>query len=727
MSIYTSSRRDFLKIAGQAGAVLLIGFNGAGKLFAAGLTQIQDENAAGWGSEMELNNFILITPDNKITIFNPRPEMGQGTWQSMPALIAEELEVRLDMVDIRMSSGAKKYGPQGVGGSASVRESWIPLREAGAAAKEMLIKAAANRWSCAEEDCLAADAKIQHRPSGKTLTYGELVADAAKLEVPKAPKLKDPKDFKILGKSMRRPDLPSKVNGSAVFGIDITLPGMLYASVQHCPLIHGKIISFNESEVSAMPGVVKVVKTERKMPHKAVAAVAVVANTYWSALKARRALQIEWDNTGYEDISTEDYFAKTREKAAKQDGFAYNDAVGDVKAIFAQAPKVFESMYETPFASHAQIEPMTATAWVQGDKAEIWAPIQAIDGTRADVAEYLGIPRENVKVNALLMGGSFGRKGYSDFVLEAVHIAKQVDKPVKMIWTREDDLANGPYRPGMISAMKGALDANGNLIGFEHKVAGASIGFQAFADDLSNKPDGWVSEGIDQISSPYAIPNRRQAFVHHHTDIPIVWWRSVYCSTSLFGHECFIDEMAHAAGKDPLDFRMNLLKNEPRWMALLRFLETKSNYRAQKAAGKAVGVAIAFSFGSLAAYAITVRKKGAGIKIDNVVGVIDCGMTVNPDTVRAQTEGNVVMALSTAIKPGITFVGGEAQESNFNNYPLLKISEMPPVEIHIIENQEKPGGAGEPGLPPFTPALFNAVFLATGKRVLRLPVDLENL
>jgi isoquinoline 1-oxidoreductase beta subunit len=302
-----------------------------------------------------------------------------------------------------------------------------------------------------------------------------------------------------------------------------------------------------------------------------------------------------------------------------------------------------------------------------------------------------------------------------------------VPVPVKMIWTREDDLANGPYRPGMINALKGGLDANGNLIAWEHKVAGASIGYQAFHDDLEGKPDGWASEGIDQETSPYAIPNRRQASIHHHTEIPIVWWRSVYPSTNLFGHESFMDELAHAAKKDPLDFRIGLLANQPRNLALLKFLEEKSNYRAQKAAGKAVGIAIANTFGSIAAYAITVSKKGAGVKIEKVVGVIDCGMTVNPDTVRGQTEGNVVMALSTAIKPGITFVGGEAQQSNFNSYPLLTLQETPPIEIHIMENQEKPGGAGEPGLPPFTPALFNAVFLATGKRILRLPVDLENL
>lgn len=601
------------------------------------------------------------------------------------------------------------------------------MRQAGAAAKEMLIMAAAKRWSASEADCFAADAKIHHRPSGKTLTYGELVADAAKLEVPAAPKLKDPKDFKILGKPMPRPDIPSKVNGSAIFGIDVNVPGMLYASVQHCPLIHGKMTSFNEAEVKAMPGVKYVLKTERKMPHKAVDAVAVLASSYWSALKARRALQIEWDNTGYEDISTDDYFAQTRKKAATQEGNAFDDAKGDVKSAFAGAAKVLESVYETPFASHAQIEPMTATAWVQGNKAEIWAPVQSIDGTASAVAKYLDIPQENVKVNALFMGGSFGRKGYTDFVLEVVHIAKQVPVPVKMIWTREDDLANGPYRPGMISAMKGALDAKGNLIALEHKVAGASIGFQAFHDDLDGKPDGWVSEGINQECSPYDIPNRRLASIHHPTEIPIVWWRSVYTSTNLFGHESFMDEIAHAAGKDPLDFRMDLLKNEPRWLALLKTLEEKSNYRAEKAAGKAIGIAIANSFESTAAYAITVSKKGNGVKIEKVVGVIDCGMTINPDTVRAQTEGNAVMALSTAIKPGITFAGGEAQQSNFNSYPLLTLQETPPMEIHIMENQEKPGGAGEPGLPPFTPALFNAVFLATGKRVLRLPVDLENL
>lgn len=722
-----TSRRQFLKTAGAASAFLAIGFGNAASLLAAPLRKILPEEFAGEVGEIELNNFILITPDNQITIFNPRPEMGQGTWQSMPALIAEELEVTLDMVDIRITSGAKRHGRQGVGGSGSVRQSWEPLRKVGAAAKEMLTKAAANRWGVAETECFAEGKKIYHRPSGKAFTYGELVADAAKLDVPAEPKLKDPKDFRILGKPQPRPDVPSKVNGSAVFGIDVKVPGMLYASVQHCPVIHGKVLKFNEEAIRKMPGVRHVIKTERKMPHKAVEAVAVVADTYWAAVKARRALEIEWDNAGFDQISTDDYFAKTHAKAASDDGVAYPDAVGDVKTGLAGAAQVIESQYETPFASHAQIEPVNATAWVQGDRAEVWAAVQSSAGTVGDVSKYLGLPAENVKVNVLFMGGSFGRKGYLDFVLEACHISKTVGAPVKLIWSREDDMSNGPYRPGMVSAMRGGLDKSGNLVAFEHKVCGASIGYQAFSDDLNGKPDGWSDDAISQETSPYAIPNRRQAHVHQPTDIPIVWWRSVYASTNSFGHESFVDELAHAAGRDPLDFRLDLLKNEPRWVALLQKLEEVSNYRKEKSAGKAVGVAVANSFGSTAAYAITVSKRGAGVKIEKVVCVIDCGMTVNPDTVRAQTEGNVVMALSAAIKPGITFAAGEAQESNFHQYPILTLRETPPIEVHIMPSTEKPGGVGEPGLPPFTPALFNAVFLATGKRVKRLPVDLENL
>ena len=723
MSTHIATRREFLKIIGQAGAVLAIGVSPAGSLF-AGPRKLN--LADGTADETELNRFILITSDNKITIFNPRPEMGQGTWQSMPALIAEELGVSFEQIDIRMTSGDKRHGPQGVGGSGSVRGSWIPLRQVGAAAREMLIKAAANRWGAAESDCYTENVKVLHRPSGKSFTFGELVADASKLEVPKEPKLKDPKDFTILGKSIPRPDVPPKVNGKAEFGIDVKVPGMLYATMQRCPVIHGKVLSFNEADIAAMPGVKAVFITERKMPHKAVEAVAVVATNYWSALKARQALQIEWDNTGYENVSTEAYFAECRTKAG-QEGSTYPDVVGDVKAGFAKAAKVVEAQYETPFTAHAPIEPMNAIASVQGNKVEIWAPVQSPNWTIDEVSGYMGIPKENVTVHVAFMGGSFGRKGYMDFVLEAVALSKKVQAPVKLIWTREDDLGNGPYRPGMLNAVKGGLDAAGNPIAWEHKIVGASIKHQAFKEDSSTVADDWASETLDQATSPYSIPNRRQAFILNDTSIPIIWWRSVYSSTNSFAQESFVDEMAHAAGKDPLDFRLEMVKNEPRWTALLHLLAEKSDYRKQRKAGKSIGIGIAHSFGSTAAYAVTVSKKDAGVSIEKIVGVIDCGQYVNPDTVKAQTEGNVVMALSAALKPAITFAEGQAQESNFHQFSILRLNETPPMEIHLAENNEAPGGAGEPGLPPLAPALCNAIFLATGKRVRKLPFDLENL
>jgi isoquinoline 1-oxidoreductase subunit beta len=722
-----ATRRHFLKTIGTAGAFFAIGFSDLSQAI-AGTNNLQVfGEIEGNAGEIELNNFILITPDNKITIYNPRPEMGQGTWQSLPALIAEELEVSLDKVEVKLTTGAKRHGTQGVGGSGSVRQSWEPMRKIGAAAKEMLIEAAAKRWNVPAVQCAAIEGKIRHLASGNSFTYGELVAEAAKLEVPKDPKLKDPKEFKILGKPAKRADVPSKVNGSAIFGIDAKVPGMLYASIVRCPTIHGKVKTFNAEDVLKMSGVKHVVKTERKMPHKTVEAVAVIAETYWQAIKARQALQIEWDNTGFEEISTEKYFEETRKKATSDDGNPYADAVGDVKTALTTAVKKLEAVYETPFAAHAMIEPMNATVWVQKNKAEIWTSVQNTPSAMGQVAKYLGIPEENVIVNNYFMGGSFGRKGYLDFVLEAANLSKQVNAPVKLIWTREDDLGNGPYRPGMVSALKGGLDASGNLIAWEHKICGASIGHQVFADDLTSKPDDWASDAIDQETSPYEIPNRRQAHVLNHTDIPIVWWRSVYASTNSFGHESFMDEMALAAGKDELDFRIDMLKKSPRWVTLLQYLAEKSDYRREKAAGKSIGIAMANSFGSTAAYAVFVSKKGKGVSIDRVVCAMDCGMTVNPDTVKAQTEGNMIYALSAAIKPAITFANGEAQESNFHQYPMPRINEIPKMEVSIIENGQLPGGVGEPGLPPFTPALCNAIFRATGKRVRKLPFDIENI
>ncbi|MDJ1495359.1 molybdopterin-dependent oxidoreductase [Cytophagaceae bacterium DM2B3-1] len=709
-----TSRRHFLKLTG----LLAIGFSLPGQASSV-LNKVEPVAA-----ELELTPFILLTKEGKITIFNTSPDMGQGTWQSVPSLLAEELEVSLTDVEIRQTAGLAKHRMQFSGGSSSIRAQWEPLRKAGAAAREMLTQAAANTWKVPVSECYAKEGKIYHKPSNKSLSYGELVEQASKLEVPKEPKLKDPKDFKILGKVLPRPDVPSKTNGTALFGLDAKVPGMLYASIQRCPVIHGKVVSVDDAETKKIPGVKKVLRAERKMPHKTVETVAVLAENYWAALQGRKALKIQWDNTGYDKISTDNYYAKLRQ-AAKEPGNELKGKKGDVDKALATASKKLEAQYETPFAAHAMIEPENAIAWVQGDKVEIWAPNQSPDWLIGQASEYLKIPKDNVKVNTYFMGGSFGRKAYFDFIMEAINLSKQANAPVKVIWTREDDLTQGPYRPGMLDALRGGLDSNGKVIAFEHKVIGESIQGQTNKKDLSQTADDWMHEVISEEDSPYAIPNRREATKVISTDIPIVWWRSVYSSTNAFGHECFVDELAHAAKKDPLTFRQEMLHEAPRFVNVLKYLAEKAQYKLKPSPNQAMGIAIARSFGSIAAYAITVSKAGKGIKINKVVGVIDLGMTVNPDNVKAQTEGNVVMGLSAALKPGITFKDGQCEQTNYHQYSVLRINEVPPIEIHVMPSTEKPSGAGEPGLPPVAPALCNAIFNLTGKRIRKLPFDID--
>jgi isoquinoline 1-oxidoreductase beta subunit len=711
-----TSRRSFLK----AGGLLAIGFSLPGT--AANLLHKLDPSAL----ELEITPFILLTKEGKIILFNTSPDMGQGSWQAVPTLLAEELEVTLDMVEIRPTMGHPKHRQQFSGGSSSIRGQWESLRKAGAAAREMLSKAAATQWKVPESECYAEKGKIYHKPTKRSLEYGALAEEAAKLEVPKEPKLKTPEQFKLIGKSLPRPEVPSKVNGTAIFGIDVNVPDMLYASIAHSPVIHGKIISIDDTEALKIKGVKKVIKSERKLPHKTVEVVAVLADTYWAALKGRKALKINWDRSSYGNASTDAYFAQLRELAQKP-GNPYKGAKGDVDKAFAGAAKKLEASYETPFAAHAMIEPENAVAWVQGNKVEIWAPNQSPDWLSEQTGKYLDIPRENVTVHTTFMGGSFGRKGYFDFVMEAIALSKQAGVPVKLLWTREDDLTQGPFRPGMLNALRAGLDEKGNVIAFEHKVVGGSIQGQTGNKDMSTTPDDWCEETISEEDSPYNIPNRRQSSLVQPTDIPIVWWRSVYSSTNAYAHESFIDELAHAAGKDPLQFRIDLLAEAPRFRKLLTFLKEKSGYQLKPAAGKAMGVAIARSFGSIAAYAITVSKAGQGVKIDKVIGVIDCGMTVNPDNVKAQTEGNVVMALSAALKPGITLKNGEVEQTNYHQYQVLRLNETPSIEIHVMPSTDHPGGAGEPGLPPVAPALCNAIFNLTGKRIRTLPFLLEEV
>jgi isoquinoline 1-oxidoreductase beta subunit len=714
-----TSRRDFLKASGLTTFGLALGISG----FTRDATLKKISPAI---LKLEINPFIIIDTAGNITLVNPRPDMGQGSTQAVPSLLAEELEVSLEKVLIIQSDGMGKYGSQTSGGSSSVRELWFPIRKAGAAAREMLTATAAKRWNVPVSECHAEDAKIIHQASGKSLTYGELADEASKLEIPKDPKLKEPKDFKIIGKYNKRLDVPERVNGKAVYGIDVDVPGMVYASILHSPMIHGKVVSIDDSQAMKIKGVLQVVKTERTMPHRTSEAVAVVATNWWAALKAKKALVVQWDNAGLEkSISTAGYYAATYE-AAKKTGINAEEK-GDFGIKYAAADQKLESSYETPFLAHAPIEPENAVAHVKEDgTVEIWAPVQGPDWTMRDVCGYLKVKPEQVKINVTLLGGAFGRKAYHDFVLEACHISKTIKKPVKVIWTREDDIAQGPYRPGMLSHMQGFVQ-DGKIAGFHHHAIGESIMGQVFKGLKDDEADSWISEEISTNNNKYQFSAASKvSWTNVKTDIPVVWWRSVYASNFGWGQECFIDELAHLAKKDPLKARMEILPDE-RFQTVLQTLAEKANWDEKLPEGSGKGLAVFKSFNSISACCITVSKKEQGVKIDKVVSVIDCGYYVNPDNVKAQTEGNIVMGLTAAIKDGITFTNGVCDQSNFHQYNIMRLNEMPAIEIHIIDSGSAPGGVGEPGLPPIAPALGNAVFAATGKRLRKLPFDIANI
>lgn len=719
MHKFHTSRRNFLKTSGITGVGLLLGFSGFGKEGAV------KKLSAGPALDLEINPFIIIKTDGSITLVNPRPDMGQGSTQAAPSLIAEELEVTLDQVSLVQSDGKDKYGSQQSGGSSTVRELWKPLRQAGAAAREMMTEVAAKRWKVPVADCYAQEGKIRLKNSDKSFTYGELVDDASKLPVPKNPALKDPKDFKIIGKYNKRLDVPSRVTGQAVYGIDIEVPGMVYACMLHSPSVHGKIKSVDETEARKIPGVLDVVKTRRPMPHRSSDALAVIATNFWAARKGRNALNVTWDDGDLAKTQTTDaYFAACRE-AAQKDGINY-EAKGDFKAKFSTAKSKLESVYETPFLAHVPIEPECAVVHMRDDGfVDVWAHVQGPDGALQDVSRILEVPTDRIKINVPLLGGSFGRKAYHDYLNEACLLSKTLKKPVKVLWTREDDVTQGPYRPGMVSAMQGFVQ-NGKIAGFHHHAIGESIVGQVFHGLAPDESDPWLSGEISTENSKYDFPVSKISWTHVETDIPVVWWRSVYASNFGWGQECFIDELAHAANKDPLEARLELISDE-RYKNVLKVLAEKSGYAEKLPAGWGRGIAIFASFGSISAAAITVSKQGTGVKIEKVVSVLDCGYYVNPDNVKAQTEGNIIMGLTAAVKGGITFSNGMCDQSNFHNYQIMRINEAPKMEIHIIDSGANPGGVGEPGLPPIAPALGNAIFAATGVRVRKLPLDLENV
>ncbi len=714
-----SNRREFLKKTGVTGLSLALGFHSI-----AGNESILKLDQQVFIHE--LNPFIIIDTAGNITLVNSRPDMGQGSYQAVPSILAEELEVNLDQVKIIPSDGSAQYGAQQSGGSSTVRELWNTLRKTGAAAKEMLIQSAANKWAVTTDQCYAKEGKIFLKDSDKNIGYGDLVSEASKLEVPKNPKLKDPKEYRILGKYAKRQDVPSKVTGQAVFGIDVVVPDMLYAVTIHAPSVKGILKSIHDEDAKKVVGVKSVLKTKHFYPGGDTEAVAVVADNYWAALKASKLLKLKWESEPDATLNSDNYF-KDMHSAALKPGVRAEEE-GDFDSYFKFFDNKLEAVYETPFLAHAAIEPVNATAHVKSDgTVEVWAPIQGPDGALTETSNLLGIPKEKVKINPTLLGGSFGRKAFMDFMKEAIDISKQMQAPVKLIWTREEDMTQGPFRPGMLSKMRGVINKQNRLAAFSHHAIGESIQGQHWNGIEPFQADSWLAGELSKENHKYNFPIHHLSYTRVKTDIPILWWRSVYASNFAWGQECFLDEMAHKAGKDPIVARKELLRNAERDLKVISKLEEIINSYPSLPANHARGVAMFRSFATMSAAAVEVAKSDQGIKIIKVTSVIDCGQHVNPDMVKAQTEGNIVMGLSAAIKGGITFSKSKCDQNNFHEYQVMRIQEMPAVDIHIMENLEKPGGVGEPGLPPIAPALGNAIFNLIGKRLRRLPIDLGNV
>ncbi len=714
------NRRNFLKLSSLGSVALVLGVSakpGENNLMAVGNT----------ADSYKLNPYIFIEKTGKITLMNPKPDMGQGTFQSVPALIAEELEVSLDAVTILQTGGEKEYGRQVSGGSTSVRLNYFSLRKVGASAKEMLITAAASQWKVPAEECYAQNAMVFHKPSGKNLPYGDLVEAASKINVPQDPKLKDAKDFKILGKNYPRPDVPLKSSGRAVYGIDVEVPGMVYASVEHSPVFGAKIISYDDSDALKVKGVIKTIKIQRSLGKNKYDGIAVVADNFWAARQGRLALQIKWDYQGLDKFNSKDYEQSLRDLKNKEGAVVHTD--GDFEKFYADAPVKLEAFYETPIVSHSPMEPMNCVAqWTGSDTVEVWASVQGPDLVKGELSRTLSIPRDNITVHILFSGGGFGRRLYPDFATEVANISKIVGKPVKLIWTREDDTQLGPFRPLTFSALKAGLSSDGKPVAFQHKVISPSIG--ATMDEKRNETgeSSSMTEGIS--SQKYELPNMKNEYVFSEIPVPLAAWRSVTSSTVAFAEECFIDEMAVKAGMDPMSYRLEvLLTKDSDTKKLLTKLKEVSHWDKKLPQGWGRGVAQYEFFAGLAGYVVEVSsRKGGGVKIEKVYSVIDLGTVVNPDMVALQIEGGATMALTAATKNGITFKNGQTEQTNFHNNPIVRINEMPEVEVHIIaDGGSVIKGVGEPGVPPFAPALANAIFAATGHRIRRMPFDLNKV
>lgn len=703
----TISRRDFVKTGALASAGLLIGFR---------LSDARElDGLATAAADFTPNAYLKIGTDGAVTVFADHVELGQGVMTALPMIVAEELDADWSKVRIERMPDDPSTWPRAIMtvGSQSVRGSWQPLRRAGATAREMLISAAAQQWSVDRPSCRAEKGFVLHDESGRRASYGELATAAAAITPPQEPPLKDPKDYRIIGTSAPRVDIPSKVDGSAKFGIDVRVPGMLVASVVRPPVAGADIKRIDETAARIVPGVKDVIRFER--------GVAVVATDTWSALKGRRALVIEWSDPTSVDVSSAEIRRVFTQLAASPGAVARND--GDVEAALRAARNTLTVDYELPFAAHATMEPMNCTAHVRSDGVEVWVPTQAPTSFQRTAALIAGVRPSDVRVHVTMVGGGFGRRSRTDVLEDAVRLSKRAGAPIKVMWTREDDMQHDYYRPFGIHRMSGAVGSDGWPVAWMHRVVTQAALGGGRGSDGKMAVNGDAVGGAADL--PYAIPNLRVENVITETPIAVAPWRSVGHSQNGFVTEGFIDELAAAAKKDPVELRRRLLAKSPRHLGVLELAAQKAGWGTPLPAGTGRGVAVHAMSGTYVAQVAEVTVQKNDIKVNRVVCAVDCGIVINPDGVAAQMEGAIVYGLTCALKNEITVAGGKVEQANFNTYPMLRLVESPRVEVYTVPSTEAPGGIGEPGVPPIAAAVANAVFAVTGKRLRKLPLRLS--
>ena len=709
MTTITTSRRTFLKTSAIASGGLLLGVS---------VPALREAQAAG--TLHTPNAWVHIADDNTITLISARSEMGQGVYTSMPMLIAEELGVDLDKIRVAIAPpDAKAYGnallggPQLTGGSTSVRDGWEKLRVAGAQVRMMLISAAAQKWNIPESQLRAENGRVLG-PKGRKATYGQLAAAASKLPVPDKVVLKDPKDFRIVGKATRRLDTPAKVNGTAEFGIDVKLPGMVYASLEQCPVIGGTVKSFDASKAKAMPGVIDVVQ----IPD----GVAIVADTWWHAKKAREGLAVVWDEGPGAALTHTAMLDSTRGGLASGKVLPLK-AVGDADAEIAKASKVIRAEYTMPLLSHSPLEPMNFTAHFHDNRVDLVGPTQWQDAAAGTVAKTLGVPPENVTLRTTFLGGGFGRRIDIDFIIQAAQISKAVNKPVKLLWTREDDMTHDFYRPQSVHQLAAAIGPDGKPTAMTFRMSSQSVTGRVF---------GLPAEVQDPLMTEaavaaYEVPASRHDIVKHDAGLRVGYWRSVSHALNAFANETFIDELAVSAGKDPLAYRLSLLGSQPRFATVLKLAADKAGWGTPAPAGRFRGIALMEGYDTYMAQVAEISVDKGEVTVHKVTVAADLGRMVNPDTVEAQIQSSIVFGLTAALFGEITLAQGRVEQTNFHQYRLLRLNESPAISITLVPSTEKPGGIGEPATALIGPAVGNAVFAATGKRLRKMPFTPENI